>query len=347
MRAFGMWSMTMPEFWKSAGTHLLERTESGWLAPTPDYLRAYYTRPEVHPVEESCAGEHRLFEALMADPMRAVEPGELQAIEDADARDNYCVVLAFRDLLLAHGTLEGAYLALMKSGNTGIPPLFVDQIVHAVLKTILAGVADPIRIRAAELFFRQQNVSIEDGRVMLADEETVEMYATSGGMGGLGQLLMEASTPMRSVELDVIDEDNKEIYWGRSDRFDTVIDLRFTQPGLDALARVMEAWIAHFTGKPVRILPMQSIKDERWSWHIGLDSEASRLLNALYEGEELALDEVARIIALFRLEFRDQAAVIDAMRGKPVYLGLAVNPAGKLRMKPQNLLINLPLRGEN
>jgi hypothetical protein len=29
--------------------------------------------------------------------------------------------------------------------------------------------------------------------------------------------------------------------------------------------------------------------------------------------------------------------------GRPVYLGLMSNPAQMLRMKPQNLLLNLPL----
>ena len=31
------------------------------------------------------------------------------------------------------------------------------------------------------------------------------------------------------------------------------------------------------------------------------------------------------------------------LRGKPVYLGLAMTAEGLLRLKPQNLLINLPL----
>ena len=43
--------MTKREFWKSAGMHLLERGAEGWLHVTPDFLRAYYTRPEVHPID--------------------------------------------------------------------------------------------------------------------------------------------------------------------------------------------------------------------------------------------------------------------------------------------------------
>ncbi|HSM18741.1 MAG TPA: DUF6352 family protein, partial [Hyphomicrobiales bacterium] len=135
--------------------------------------------------------------------------------------------------------------------------------------------------------------------------------------------------------------------WQRSDQFDTVIDFRFTQPALDAFARVVEAWIKHFLGVAVRVLPMQSIKDEHWTWHVGLDSEATAILNALYEGREVSLDDLERIVALFRLEFRDPGVTIETMRRKSVYLGMAMTPARKLRMKPQNLLTNLPLKPDD
>ena len=41
--------------WKSAGQHLTHRLGNGWLAVSGDFLRAYYTRPEIHPVEEQSA----------------------------------------------------------------------------------------------------------------------------------------------------------------------------------------------------------------------------------------------------------------------------------------------------
>jgi len=34
---------------------------------------------------------------------------------------------------------------------------------------------------------------------------------------------------------------------------------------------------------------------------------------------------------------------VAEMAGKPVYLGLAMDEAGIVRMKPQNLLVNLPV----
>jgi hypothetical protein len=94
----------------------------------------------------------------------------------------------------------------------------------------------------------------------------------------------------------------------------------------------------------VRVQPVQRIDDESWTWHIGLDAEATRLLNKLYDGESLSLDEETSIIGLFRMEILDRSAVIDRVRGKPIWLALAKNAADKLVMKPQNLIVNMPLR---
>ena len=214
----------------------------------------------------------------------------------------------------------------------------------AITASILHGQTDPLRWRAAELFFRPQSVSTDEGQLMLADEEVVEQHAETGGMGGLGQLVMEAATPLRQVQLDVLDEDNKQLYWQRSERFDTVIDFRFTQPANDAFARVIEHWINHFLGLVVRVQPVQRIDDGNWTWHIGMDAEATRLLNKLYNGDELGLDEQVAIIGLFRMEIPDDRMVLDRVRGRPVWLALAKTPAGKLVMKPQNLLLNMPLQ---
>lgn len=331
------------DFWKSAGRHLLAPAENGWLAVTPDFLRAYITRPEVHPIETSCANEIAVFDALLDDPFRTVTDTEIAAIADPDAIDNYRVVLAFRDALATAGTVEGAYLALIKGGPIQIPPIFLDQLVHVILRHALDGVTDPIRMRAAEIFFREQNVNTDDSQLMLADEEVVEMHAQNGAAGGLGQLLVESGTKMKSVELDILDEDNAAIYWDRSDRFDTVIDFRFGQPALDAYARVLETWVKHLTGHAVRIQPRKQIEDQDWRWHIGLDRDGTEILNRLYEGQDVPLEDLARIAALFQMTVVDENAVASNVRGHPIYLGLAMTSNKRIKMKPQNLIVNLPL----
>jgi hypothetical protein len=212
-----------------------------------------------------------------------------------------------------------------------------------VLRHILDGAEDPLRARAGELFFRSQQITIQDGAVMAADEDVVEMYAKTGGLGTLGQLLVDSQTPVRTVELDVLTEANAATYWSRDERHDTVLDLSFGRAGLDALARVLEAWVAHFLAVRVSIQPVARISDERWVWHVGLDAEANAVMNDLYNGVDVDEERLARIVALFRLEFADPAVMRADLAGRPVYLGMARDAAGRLRLKPQNLLVNLPL----
>ncbi len=339
----------MPDFWRDSGFHLLTRDERGHLAVSDDFLRAYFQRPEVRPVEDSCAAERTLHEALLKNPREAVAVARLAALVDPDARENYQVVLGFRDRLVAAGTVEECYLGCFlgtAEGTTAgapVPPLFIDQMAHVIARNILEGTEDPLRARAGELLFREQKVTINDGVIMAADAETVDMYATTGGFGGLGRLVAEAQTPMRTVELDVLSEANAELYWSRDQAHDTVLDLSFAGAGLDALARLLEGWVRHFLDVEVSIQPVQKIADEKWVWHIGLDAQGSALLNDLYNGVEVGEERLARLLSLFRLEFAEPSVMPAAIAGRPVYLALAMTEGGALRLKPQNLLVNLPL----
>lgn len=339
----------MPDFWRDSGYHLLELRTEGRLGVTDAYLRAYWNRPEVRPVEESNAAERALHAALLEAPRRPVSERELAALEDSDAIEAYRIVLGFRDRLLAAGSVEAAYLDLVlnppnpAAGEPPVPPIFFDQMAHVVARAMLEGCEQPLRARAAELLFRPQKVTVADGHVMSADLEIVEMYASTGGFGSLGQLLVEAQTPLRTIELDVLTAENAELYWSRDSRHDTVLNLNFAGDGLDALCRVLEAWVRRFLAVEISIQPVQRISDERWVWHLGLDAEGSRLLNDLYEGREVGEARLARLLSLFRLEFRNPSEMRSDIAGRPVYLALAMDENGELRLKPQNLLVNLPL----
>ena len=325
------------DFWRSSGFRLLRRDDSGHLAVTDDFLRAYLIRPEILPTDDSCPAEIALHNALLAEPRQPVDAARLTALADEDARDNYRIVLRFRDRLLAGGTLEAAYLELFRGGAVDLPPLFIDHLVNAILRNLLDGAEDPFRVRAAELFFRTQRVSLSEGAVMLADEEIVEQRAADDGAPSLVRLATGVDT------LDVLGEENAASYWQRSDRFDMVLDLSFARPGLDAFCRVLEAWVRHFLRVAVRIEPVRAIRDEHWAWHIGLDAEASIILDDLYHGLPVEEDRLGRILGLFRLSFIDEAAMRSDLAGRPVYLGLAMTTDRRLRLKPQNLLMNLPL----
>ena len=305
---------------------------------TDDFLRAYYLRPEIHPVEESGDGERRVHAALMEDPRRSID---LAAIEDPHARDNYRIVLDFRRKLLEAGTVEGCYLALFRA-PIDIPPMFIDQLAHVVLRNVLDGTDDPLKLRAGELFFRDQKATIQEGHVLLADLETVEMRASGHRYGSIGRLIIEAQGELATANLDVLDRNNAALYWERESRHDTVISLTYGRPALDALCRVIEAWVFHFLKTEVRVTPIRKIDEERWAWHIGLDAESSEILNELWGGREIEQGRMRNILALFALEFADARAMRAEIRGRTVYLALAAED-GVVKMKPQNLLLNLPV----
>ena len=296
----------------------------------------------MHPVQESDAAERALHAALMAEPRRRIARAELDAIGDPDARDNYRVLLAFRDRLLAAGTLEGCYLALFK-GAVDIPPLFIDQMAHVILRNILDGCDEPLRLRAAELFFREQRATIQEGHALVADLETVEMHASGNRYGSIGRLIVEAQGTLGKVELEVLERANAASYWERDSRHDTVISLTYGRAALDALASVIALWVEHFLAIAVRVKPIRRIDEPRWAWHIGLDAESTAILNDLWAGGEIEQGRMQRILALFALEFEDPRAMRADIAGRTVYLALAASEQGVVRMKPQNLLINLPL----
>jgi hypothetical protein len=336
----------MPDFWRSSGYHLLRQTAAAngpRLGVSDDFLRAYLRRPEIAPVAESCEAERDLHATLLAEPLLVVDLGKLGVLADPDARDNYRVWLGFRDRLVKAGTIEDAYLGLFVDQVRSVPHLFIDQLAHVLARRVLDGCDSGIKARAGELLFRAQTVTVDDGQILAADQETVEMHAASGGFGSLGRLVVEAQTKLRTVELDVLTEENQAVYFGRDERHDTVIDLTFARPGLDALCRVLEAWVRHMLGIAVSIQPVQRIDDRRWVWHTGLDAEASALLNDLYAGVEVDEARMARLLSLFRLEFADPSVMRHDIAGRPVYLAMAMTEGKALRLKPQNLLVNLPL----
>jgi hypothetical protein len=358
----------MQNFWPSSGFEQLQPTARGWLQPTDDYLRLFLARPELALVPESCEAERALHAALAASPSRPVAPAELLALQDADARDNYALFLRFRDGLLAAGTLEAYYLGLFPRDGTGridIPPLFIDLIVQAILRNLLADSADAYEVRAAEMLFRSQRISTEGGRVLSGDLAVIDMFHETGGVGDFGRFLAEAGAPVRAIELQVLNDGNAAAYWQETEEAEgtgghrflldlthevnnelghgLVLTLVRARSGLKALAGVLQKWVAHFLGIAVIIRPVQKVDDEAWRWHLGLDAGATALLNDLYEGREVEPARLQRLVSLFRLDFADPREMRADVAGKPAYLGLMMDAGGVLRLKPQNLLVNLPL----
>ena len=182
---------TLHDFWPGCGFQALDRDASGWLPPTDGYLRWLLARPELALVPESCAAEIALHESLKVSPARAVTSAELAALQDEDARENYTVFLRFRDGLLAAGTLEAYYLQLMRSGAVNVPAVFIDAVVHALLRNVLDDCNDAFEARAAEMLFRPQRITLQDGQMLAGDRETLDMLNETAGLGEVGRLLLQ------------------------------------------------------------------------------------------------------------------------------------------------------------
>jgi hypothetical protein len=322
------------DFWLTSGWHLLIRDENGHMVPTVDFMRAYFMRDEVAPEAASCPAELALHKKLIDDPFASVVPTDLFEIADKDVVHNYQAVLRFRDFLSNFNSLEDAYMAITRGATIQFPPLFVEQMTQIILRNILDGVTDPMQIRAAELLFRDQVVTLDDGRIMVADQETVKLQI------GIQRMQGEDVAGNETV-IDIMASETADEYWQRSDQFNTSVDIAFTQPALDGLARVIEKWITHFLSLTVRVTPMLQIEDDKWAWHLGLDAQATSILNDLYHGKDVSESRLKQILCLFKLEV--DSGFIAEMQGKPVYMGLAMDAAGVVRFKPQNLLMNLPL----
>ncbi len=349
------------DFWPSCGFGELARDARGWLVPGDDWWRRLLARPELTLVDESCRAEKALHQQLLDAPRRFVAERELAACKDADARDNYRVFLRFRDALLDAGTVEACYVRLFRAGSIDLPPLFIDLLAMAIVRNLLDDCDDAFELRAAEMLFRTQRISTRDGQLLAGDQETLDLLAQTGGYGELGRLLVQAQAGLPTVQMQVLCEDNAAGYWQAGERFMHLLDLRHeltqdlghglqfklarSRSGLKALSRVLEKWLRHLLGVDVSIRPEPRIDDAQWRWHVGLDAPSSALLNDLYAGREVEPQRMGRLISLFRLDFASPAEMRADVAGKPVYLGLSMTADQLLRLKPQNLLLNLPLAG--
>jgi Family of unknown function (DUF6352) len=328
----------MRDFWLSCGHHLLDRDERGRLRITDEFMKVYLARPELVPPPEACGVERALHTALLSDPWRPVTPAEIDPIADTDARENWHFMIEFRDHLARHSTLEAMYAAMVRAGAP-VPPIFLNQLVHLILRNALDQCEDAYMLRAAELFFRPQRVTAYEGSLLVADAEQID--ANLPTPSPLATMFGLPTGP----DIDVLSDNNVSSYWDRSDRFDFALDLTARRRGVAALAAVTSCWVKHLLDVDVIVEPLDNLRDVSLAWYVGLDADGTKIGDALWKGAQI--DEVTRtrVVSLFRLTFGDSGIVIDHVSGEPIYLILAMTPDKFLRIKPQNLLTGLPIRG--
>jgi hypothetical protein len=329
----------MKDFWLSCGHHLTDRDAGGGLLVSDEYLKVYLARPELTPPPGACAAEQGLWAMLLSNPRHGVSGDDIAAISDADARENWSLMIAFRDRLLKHRTLESAYLDFARRDSSLTPPMFLNHLVHVILRNVLDGCEDPYVLRAAELLFRPQRMALHEGSLIAADEETIAGLNTSPVSPLVSMLGIPAN-----AEIEVLSGDNAKDYWERSDLFDTALDLTAGRVGLKALGHVLARWISHLLSVGVEVEPLTDMRDVELAWYVGLDAEGTRIGDALWNGERLDDTSQSGVVGIYRLTFKDGDVVFDEVKGEPVYLILAMTPDKVLRMKPQNLLTGLPVQ---
>ena len=126
-------------------------------------------------------------------------------------------MVSFRDRLLAAPSLEAVYVALARKGAGDLPPIFLSQLCHLILRNALEGCDDPYTLRAAELFYRSQLAAVHDGTLLLADAEVIEAEQHAQHDLHSSPLTAMLQQPKSFGEMDVMDDENAWTYWSRSD----------------------------------------------------------------------------------------------------------------------------------
>jgi Family of unknown function (DUF6352) len=327
---------TKHDYWLACGHHLLDRGADGGLMLSDEFLKAYLARPEMTPPPDACRAERALHQELLGDPRRAVAPEQIAAISDADARENWELMLSWREHLARHVTLEAAYLAIVRR-NLKFPHLFLNQLVQVILRNVLDDCEDAFMLRAAELFFRPQKLASYQGALIAADQEAASNLRT-GAPSPLISLL-----GLQSPEIDVLNEANAFSYWERSDLFDMALDLTAGRRGLAALGEVVERWVRHLLAIDISVDAVTELRDVTLSWYVGLDAHATQIGDALWNGDELDQSARQRVVGLYRLTFPADTQLVEQARGTPTYLLAAMSSDQVVWLKPQNLITGLPV----
>ena len=143
------------DFWLSCGHHLLDRDATRKLLVTDEFLKAYLARPELMPPPEACSAERGLHSELLLDPRQPIAASRVAAIADADTRENWQSMIAWRDHLVRYCSLEAAYLEIVRR-NIKFPHILICQLVQAILRNALDDCRDVFMLRAAEMLTSEQ-----------------------------------------------------------------------------------------------------------------------------------------------------------------------------------------------
>ena len=188
-------------------------------------------------MRESCAGELALHDALLADPRRAVSARELAArrgrrTRARTTRSGCASATGWRPPRRSRRRTPGCSRATASTCRR----CSSHQLTQVLLRHVLGADAEPMAARAAEMLFRPQKIAVlDDGAVMAADEATVELHATTGGFGSLGELLAQNRRRPRTASSTCSTRTTPTRTGSRDERHDFSVSLNRGRPALDAL----------------------------------------------------------------------------------------------------------------
>lgn len=325
----------MREFWVASGHHLTELNAAGRMVLTDALMLAWLARPEILPPPEACAAERALHARLLKTPLAPVSVMEIANMADPDARENWGFLLKLRDTLIAEGSLEAGYLALVR-GQVRLPHLFYDQLVQLIARNALDGCEDVHVLRGAEMLFRPQRGYLHEGALMLADDELVAALEADQHSNPLFAMMNGGVDA-----LDVLSRDNSWTYWSRSDGHSMVLPFGADADARTGMAGALARFIGHLLGLRVRVTALTAVEEVDLHWFVGLDQAGTAIGNALWKGEPVQ----GSLVGLFDLRFEPGQAVLPQVGEKPVYLLMGLDGSNVIRFKPQNLVTGLPLAG--
>src|SRR4029077_8531827 len=164
-------------------------------------------------------------------------------------------------------TVEAAYLDIIRRGLK-VPHLFINQLVHVILRNALDDCDDPYVLRAAELFYRPQRMTLHEDSLIAADEETISGKSDTP----VSPLVSILGIPAEA-EIDVMNDDNAEHYFEHSDQFHVGLDLTGGRRGSRALATVTRRGVGHLLAADVEVEPLTEMRETKLSWYVGLDAD--------------------------------------------------------------------------
>src|SRR4029079_17219680 len=145
--------------------------------------------------------------------------------------------------------------------------------------------------------------------LIAADEEKVAGSSPTP----LSPLVSMLGIPAEA-QIEILTPDNAENYWDRSDQFDMAINLTAGQAGLAALAQAMQRWIRHLLGVEVEIEAWRELREVNFAWYVGLDADATKIGDTVWNGGELDEASAAPVVGVFPLTFRDTKVALEWLR---------------------------------